>query len=71
MKKPRPEITKEPKNCCVINGDIKIIISKTTAHYALKAMEEKSLKGGYENLFRDDASFVNAAIEELKKAKQA
>ena len=59
---------KEPKNCCVIGGDEKVIISKTTAMYALKAMGEKADNGGYKMLFADDASFVRAALEELRKA---
>lgn len=59
---------KEPKNCCVISGDEKVIISETTANYALKAMMEKVESGGYDNFMADSKSFVGAAIQELRKA---
>jgi len=63
-------MSEDPKNCCVISGDEKVIISKTTAHYALKAIKKSAKDGAYKNLFADDASFVGAAIEELQRAAE-
>lgn len=59
---------KKPKDCTVIEGDEKVVISKTTADSALDAMKECARNGKYRELLADDASFIRAAMAELAKA---
>jgi len=61
----------EPKDCTVINGDVKVVISRSTAEIALQAIKKRSEVWDYKGLLADDASFLRAAIEELTKSSDA
>jgi hypothetical protein len=57
------------KVCLVIGGNVPpVVLSQTTAQYALWAMQEKDQRGEYGGLYVDDRSFVRAALEELRIA---
>ena len=58
----------EPKDCRVIVGDRAVIISVSTAEYALAAIRDKAERGDYKMMMADDASFVRAGLRELEKA---
>lgn len=58
----------EPKDCRVIQGDQGVIISRSTAEFALFAMEKREKAGEYRDHFADDKSFIYAGMEELRRA---
>lgn len=59
---------KTPRDCTIIGGDEPVIISRTTAEYALAAMKKRLSAGDYAHMMADDRSFVGAGIRELEKA---